>query len=125
MSNASTSLSNPILPLGNGLTVFLGTLNPPQQLALLSTAHTQLATAVAQKLEQSTVIAGPEDYRSLERLGLAQKRADNFHRLTPRGHYCAGILARQLADGLGIKFTARQTTRGAYQRKINIAQAIW
>ena len=99
--NASASLSNPKLPLFDGLKVYLGTLTPSQQLALLMIGGGSLGKRVAARLAQSTVRPALLDYLALVRVGLAHQ-GKRRHVATPRGDRCARMLARALANDLKI-----------------------
>jgi hypothetical protein len=129
MSVASASLSNPPLPLTDGLKVYLGTLTTPQQLALLTIGGGSLGKRVAQRLAQSTVRAGLDDYLALVKVGLAhQGKRGNVatpgHVVTPRGDRCARMLARVLATDLKIPIKPIQAT-GSFQRIISVSQSTW
>lgn len=131
MSVASASLSNPPLPLSDGRKVYLGTLTPPQQLALFTIGGGSLGKRVAARLAQSTVRPGLDDYLALVKVGLAyQGKRGNVatppygHMLTPRGDRCARMLARVLATELKIPIKPVQAT-GSFQRIISVSQSTW
>jgi hypothetical protein len=123
MSVASASLSNPPLPLFDGLKTFLGTLTKPQQLALLTIGGGSLGKRMAQRLAQDTVRAGLDDYLALVKVGLAHQ-GKRGHVVTPRGDRCARMLARVLATDLKIPIKPIKAT-GSFQRVISVSQSTW
>lgn len=82
---------------------YTGTLTPGQQCALLYLRRSYLSRIVVARLQASTIRAGANDYQALEQFHLAHRKADGFHELTPRGHFKANEVARDLAKEYGIE----------------------
>jgi len=103
-SDMTAALTCPPLPVLEGVVVVLKVLPPEQMVGLLRCSRWELATAVRAKIEHLTKVRpGAQDYLDLDRFGLVYRSGVRHHRLTDRGRYCVGLLARALARDLKIK----------------------
>lgn len=87
-------------------------LSPSQQLALLQLRGSELSSAVVARLKHSTVRSGPSDHEALLSMQLILMHRNGKYKLTPRGHFRANAIARELAPTLGIRveFIGRRST---------------
>lgn len=100
---------------------------PGQTLALLK-MRGEAAREVHDRLMLSTARATLEDYADLATLGYAIRKADGYHRLTPRGHFKANALAKELAAQLGVSVptaTHTATTRKVYEPGVKARFNFW
>lgn len=99
-------------------------LTPAQQFALMQVRQGELSKAIVEKLMHSTVRPAPSDYLALINMGLIRK-TPRWYALTPRGLHRAGIVARELADCLGIRIKTKYVTPGVYQRQHYVHSSTW
>lgn len=100
---------------------------PGQSLALLKMRGSEFSLAVHAKLLEGTARTTLEDYVDLATMGFAQRQANGFHRLSPRGHFKANELARVLGPQVGIPvptFTPDRR-RGGFQPGVFSQNGNW
>lgn len=100
---------------------------PGQTLAMLKMRGSDFSLAVHAKLLQGTARATLEDYTDLATMGFAQRQANGFHKLSPRGHFKANELARVLGPQVGIPVPvlAPDRRRGGYQPGVFSQNGNW
>lgn len=88
-------------------------LSSSQQLALLTlrARGSGIARAVVDRLQHSTAVCGRVDFQELERRGLAHRKPNGYHDLSPRGHFKANEIARAFAIEFGIPTRTQSEAR--------------